>query len=206
MVNALTARPFVKETTPQIPLEKLRQAAEQGHAEAQFRLGVMHGNGDEVDLDHAAAIHWFSQAARQGHESALINLAWVYANGAGVDIDENRARELYLLAANHGSAKAQYIVATMYRFAQYGVEKDLGKALEYYTQSANQGLAKAQLALGKLLIEEPQIEKNDMLALQWLSLAHANGDKKAEDYIKKLLEQMSPEDLAQAEQVITRQT
>jgi TPR repeat protein len=185
-----------------IPLAELQTAAEQGSAEAQFRLGVMHGNGDEVELDYATAVKWFSQAARQGHESALITLAWMYANGAGVDSNEAKARELYLLAADHGSAKAQYVVATLYRFAQYGVEKDIAKALHYYTEAANQGFATAQFALGKLLFEGKLVEQDDMTALQWLSLAHTNGSKRAEDYIKELLKRLSPEQVKQARRAV----
>jgi len=183
----------------------LRRSAEQGNAEAQFRLGVIYGNGDGVDIDHDAAIEWFNQAARQGHENALITLAWMYANGAGIEVDEDRARELYLLAADHGSAKAQYVVATMYRFAQYGVAKDVEKALHYYTQAANQGFATAQFALGKLLVEGKLVAADDVTALQWLTLAHANGSKRAEDYIKELLQRMSPQAVERARAAVLRE-
>lgn len=185
-------------SSSQVPLEQLQQAAEQGNAEAQFRLGVMHGNGDEVPLDYDKALAWFNQAARQGHENALITLAWMYANGTGVDADESRARELYLLAADHGSAKAQYVVGTMYRFAQYGAEKDMAKSVDYYTRAANSGFATAQFALGKLLMEGKSVEKDDVTALQWLMLADQNGSKRAEEYIKHILGQMTPEQIEQA--------
>jgi TPR repeat protein len=183
----------------------LHQSANQGNAEAQFRLGVLYGNGDGVDIDHDKAVEWFSQAARQGHENALITLAWMYANGTGVEADEKRARELYLLAADHGSAKAQYVVATMYRFAQYGVAKDVTKALHYYTRSANQGFATAQFALGKLLVEGKLVEGDDVTALQWLTLAHANGSKRAEAYIKELLQRMSPQEVERARAAVLQE-
>ena len=50
----------------------IRKAAQAGNAEAQFRLGVMFGNGDGVALDYAQAESWFEKAAAQGHENALI--------------------------------------------------------------------------------------------------------------------------------------
>lgn len=183
-------------------MDALHRSAEQGHAEAQFRLGVIYGNGDGVDIDHQKAMSWFSKAARQGHENALITMAWMYANGAGVDADDERARELYLLAADHGSAKAQYVVGTMYRFAQFGAPKDPAKALHYYTASANQGFATAQFALGRMLVEGKLVEKDNITALQWLTLAQANGSKRAEDYIKELLQQMSPEEREKARQAV----
>ncbi len=170
----------------------LRKAAKGGNAEAQFRLGVMFGNGDGVALDYAQAKEWFEKAAAQGHENALITLAWMYANGAGIDTDETRARELYLKAAECGSAKAQYVVGTMYRFAQYGVEKNLRRAVDWYLKAADQGMPTAQFALGKMLMEGKGVVQDDAAALQWLSLAHVNGSKRAEDYVKHLIKRMDP--------------
>ncbi|MCB1774635.1 MAG: sel1 repeat family protein, partial [Gammaproteobacteria bacterium] len=157
----------------------VRKAAKAGNAEAQFRLGVMYGNGDGVALDHDQARDWFERAASQGHENALITLAWMYANGTGVAVDEDRARELYLEAARRGSAKAQYVVATMYRFAQYGIGKDMQAAVEWYLKAADQGMPTAQFALGKMLMEGRGVVRDDAAALQWLSLAHVNGSKRA---------------------------
>lgn len=178
-------------------IARLRHAAEQGNAEAQFRLGVVHGNGDGVELDHDAAVAWFQKAARQGHENALITLAWMYANGTGVAMDEARARDLYLLAADHGSGKAQYVVANMYRFAQFGAEKDVARALHYYRQAADRGFATAQFALGKLLAEGKLVAQDDIAALQWLMLADAGGSKRAGDYIRHLLQRMPADAVAQ---------
>jgi TPR repeat protein len=171
----------------------LRKAAKAGHPEAQFRLGVMYGNGDGVTLDHDQAVAWFEKAAAQGHESALITLAWMYANGTGVDVDESRARELYVLAAEKGSAKAQYVVGTMYRFAQYGAEKDIETAIQWYQRAADQGMPTAQFALGKMLMEGKDVVQDDATALQWLSLAHVNGSKRAGDYVEHLIKRMDPE-------------
>lgn len=170
----------------------IRKSAKAGNPEAQFRLGVMYGNGDGVGLDYEQARSWFEQAAAQGHENALITLAWMYANGTGVDADEGRARKLYMKAAEHGSAKAQYVVGTMYRFAQYGVGKDVEKAVAWYLKAADQGMPTAQFALGKMLMEGKGVMRDDTAALQWLSLAHVNGSKRAEDYVKHLIKRMDP--------------
>ncbi|MDJ0740559.1 MAG: tetratricopeptide repeat protein [Gammaproteobacteria bacterium] len=173
----------------------VRRAARAGNPEAQFRLGVMYGNGDGVGLDYVQALAWFEKAAEQNHENALITMAWMFANGAGVDADEERARELYLRAARLGSAKAQYVVGTMYRFAQYGVAKDVPAAVDWYLKAANQGMATAQFALGKMLMEGKGVMRDDAAALQWLSLAHVNGSKRAEDYVKHLIQRMDAGDV-----------
>ncbi len=179
-------------------LEALRAAAEAGDAEAQYRLGMLYGNGEGVPLDHTRAEHWFTQSARQGHETALLTLAWMYASGAGVEMDDDRARELYLLAADKGSAKAQYVAATMYRFGQHGVEPDMLRAIHYYQLAAQRGEPSAQFALGKLLMEGKHVENDDVLALQWLTLAQAGGNKRAEEYVRHLVQRMQPEQLQRA--------
>ena len=181
----------------------VRKAAKAGNAEAQFRLGVMYGNGDGVALDYEQARSWFEKAVAQGHENALITLAWMFANGTGVEVDEERSRNLYLEAARRGSAKAQYVVATMYRFAQYGLAKDISRAVEWYLKAADQGMPTAQLALGKLLMEGKGVMRDDAAALQWLSLAHVNGSKRAEDYVKQLIRRMDPAEVQAVRQRMT---
>ncbi len=44
-------------------LDALRQAAESGDAESQYRLGMLYGNGEGAELDHGLAEQWFSRAA-----------------------------------------------------------------------------------------------------------------------------------------------
>ena len=58
--------------------------AEQGHASAQYDLGVMYNYGWGVPEDDAEAVRWYRLAAEQGHASAQYNLGAMYANGEGV--------------------------------------------------------------------------------------------------------------------------
>ncbi len=48
-----------------------RKAAEQGYAEAQFRLGLAYGAGVGVPENLLLAVIWFSKAAAQGHVNAM---------------------------------------------------------------------------------------------------------------------------------------
>ena len=41
-------------------------AAQQGHAKAQFFLGVMYAKGEGVKKDEAEAVKWYTKAAQQG--------------------------------------------------------------------------------------------------------------------------------------------
>ncbi len=58
--------------------------AEQGNANAQYHLGVMHQNGEGVSQKYALAVLRYFQAAEQGFALAQRNLGIMYARGDGV--------------------------------------------------------------------------------------------------------------------------
>ena len=51
-------------------LKLWRPLAEQGHAKAQYFLGLMHANGQGVTRDYKEAVRWYRKAAKQGNASA----------------------------------------------------------------------------------------------------------------------------------------
>ncbi len=179
-------------------IEELKQLAQQGNIEAQFRLGLLHASSTQyTPLDYTQAAHWIERAAQQQHVGAQSTLGWLYANGFGVPQDDAEAGRWYLRAAEQGSAKDQYMVATMYRWGRYGVEKDLQKMLDGYQASAQQHFANAQYALGKLLMEGQEVARDDASAFQWLSLAAANGSEVANAALKELMARLPAEQLQQ---------
>jgi len=50
--------------------EWYKKAADQGHARAQYNLGVMYANGEGVEEDDKAAVKWLTKAAEQGLREA----------------------------------------------------------------------------------------------------------------------------------------
>ncbi len=83
-------------------LEVLEPLAAQGHASAQFNLGVLHDVGRGVWQDHALAARWYRLAAKQGHAAAQFNLGGLYFDGQGVPKDLVRAAVWFTLAATAG--------------------------------------------------------------------------------------------------------
>jgi len=51
-----------------------RNAADQGHADAQHRLGLLYVFGRGVKIDSTEAARWFRKAAEQGNAKAQFNL------------------------------------------------------------------------------------------------------------------------------------
>ena len=82
-------------------------AAEQGHAEAQLRLGDMHFNGNGVPQDEDRGAEWYTTASAQGHAQAQCKLGNMHFNGNGVPKDKAMAAEWYTKAAAQGHAEAQ---------------------------------------------------------------------------------------------------
>ena len=59
------------------------KSAEQGNAEAQYNLGLMYYNGEDVEKDFPTAKYWFEKSAEQGNAEAQYKLGDIYYNGQG---------------------------------------------------------------------------------------------------------------------------
>jgi TPR repeat protein len=88
-------------------------AAEQGHADAQYGLGLCYKYGSGVDKDLSEAVKWWLLAAEQGYADAQYGLGWCYENGSGVDKDLSEAFKWYSKAAKQGHAGAKDRLKTL---------------------------------------------------------------------------------------------
>ena len=100
-----------------------RPLAEQGHAQAQYNLGVVYRKGQGVLQDYAVALKWYRLAAEQGFPDAQSDLGFMYDIGQGVPQDYAEAVKWYRLAAEQGHAIAQFNLGIMYDNGQ-GVPQD----------------------------------------------------------------------------------
>ena len=80
--------------------------AEQGHAAAQFFLGVMYNEGQGVLQDYTEAAKWYRKAAEQGDLGAQVSLGVMYNEGQGVLPDYTEAAKWFRRAAEQGDARA----------------------------------------------------------------------------------------------------
>lgn len=92
-----------REATP----EELGKMAEHGDAEAQWRLGNLHRDGDGVRQSDVEAIEWFRRAAEQKYVPALSALGLQYWSGRGVKQDYNKAYFWYDVALAQGDENAE---------------------------------------------------------------------------------------------------
>lgn len=97
----------VLDNDPEMAAGWFFRAAEQGHADAQFNLGLMYANGEGVGQDMMQAVELFKKAAEQGHVDAQNNLGAMYFTGEGVARDEKKAIEWFEKAAAQGNEDAR---------------------------------------------------------------------------------------------------
>lgn len=125
------------------------KAAAQGHAGAQFNLGLFCLQGRPKAggaKDAAGALRWLELAAAQGDGGALFVLGDLYAGGSVVAADAARAFSYYLKGAEKGDARAQRAAASCYAVGQ-GTAVDEVQALRWLTAAAAQGDAEAMYNL-----------------------------------------------------------
>ena len=112
-------------------LKELKPLAEQGDAEAQWRLGSMYWTGDGVPEDKKEAVRWYTLAAEQGNAFGQYDLGIMYAFGEGVPEDDKEAFRLWSLAAEQGHVGAHFNLGLMYARGE-GVIQDYVKAYMWW--------------------------------------------------------------------------
>ena len=160
-------------------LREWRPLAEQGHAEAQFRLGFLYVRGLDVPQDDTLAAKWYRKAAEQGQVQAQLALAGWHARCGG------NIGPLCLLRM--GSPNLDYT-----------------EAAKWYRLAAEQGNAEAQLNLGIMSTEGLGVPQDYVMAHKWLNLAAAQGGRTRDTAVKvrdAVAAKMTPEQNFEAQRL-----
>jgi len=181
-----------------------RKAADQGVANAQYRLGEIYDNSYSnivygVPKDSAQAVMWFRKAAEQGNTDAQISLGKMYYRGEGVPKDVTQAVAWFRKAAEQGNSDAQAGLGSMYDNGE-GVPKDAVQAVTWFRKAAEQGNANAQNNLGVLYDNGGGVPKDSAQAVTWFRKAAEQGDAGAQRNLGLMYDNGRgvPKDAAQA--------
>jgi TPR repeat protein len=147
-----------------------RQAADQGNAFAQTKVGMIYLNGLGIAPDYAQAMMWFRKAALQGNAEAQTNISKMYANGLGVARDYAQAMSWIRKAADQGYANAQVIVGSYFDDGR-GVAQDYAQAMNWYRKAADQGNAAAEHLLGLMYMSGHGTAPDYARAMTWFRKA-----------------------------------
>lgn len=184
-------------------IEWYSKAAGQGHAEAQYKLGICYAEGRGVKEDWQKAIEFFKKIQDKldslniyEDDKAFIKNALLAEKGdpeaqyqLGKHCYSNwhfgKAIGWYTKAAEQGHAEAQYALGAFYS-KDDDIEQDWQKAIGWYTKAAEQGHAEAQYALGMCYTKGEGVEEDWKKAVEWfknvqdkLDSLNIDEDKKA---------------------------
>ena len=146
--------------------------AEQGSADAAFRLAQLYDLGFGVEYNPDEVVKWLSMASEQGHTSAQFMLAEIYRIGKGVRVDNNKAFALYSVAAENGHPQAMYQLASIYYLGE-NVEKNLFLSAFWFYRASEDLNSAAQKQIAKDLygsVFESLSDKEKLSLLKLLSL------------------------------------
>ena len=120
-----------------------KRLAEQGHAGAQYSLGMRYYLGEGTLTDKKKAFYWFTQAAEQGLADAQHNLGILYYLGEGTLTDKKKAFYWFTQAAEQGDAQAQYKLGILYYVGE-GTSADMKQAACWIKKAYENGFENAK--------------------------------------------------------------
>ena len=148
----------------------LRQDAEQGNPDAQYRLGMCYlkGHGHGIRREKEKAVHWFHEAAVLGHADAQYQLGDCFLCARGVDQNDGEAAKWFSKAAEQGNKDAtQKLPALLQRINEEAairkaVQERWTKAIKKFREAAQKGNAEAQYQLGLIYSGESDMLRKEV--------------------------------------------
>ncbi len=156
-------------------VELFRQAAELGHANAQYHLGYAYLEGLGIEPDLGEAQTWLTQAAEAGNAQAMSHLALSYRAPYSNPPQPGKARAWYEKAHAAGRADALAYIGYMYQEGELGSPEgstedadsnatdtaNMSRALEYFERAAAEGSMLAKVNLGQIYLTRDANPKPD---------------------------------------------
>lgn len=181
-----------EDSDPKEALRWYRRAAEQGHADAQFALGLMYYEGRGVQENHAEAAIWLHQAVENGSTIALYNLAFQYQYGEGVPKDLTKAEELYVAyISRDGDIDSGFVesqLGKLYRDVD-NPDRDVSKAHSYFLSASEYGSVESMVALGDIYREGcSDIPRDFNESISWYRKAADKGSREAQFKLAEMYE------------------
>lgn len=177
-------------------LHKLREEAEQGDADAQFRLGYSYYKGGDRGLsvriapDYKEAAKWIRMAAEQGHVEAQFQFGIMYDlihYESPLTRSCVEAVRWYRKAAEQGHLDAQRRLGHIYSghklpfwLCPKGIEQDFKEAVKWYRKAAEQGHVGSQFYLGVMYSKGQGVPQDYGEAMRWTQKAAEQGEASAQ--------------------------
>ncbi len=123
-------------------IKELEGLADNGDAEAQYKMGARYISGNGVKKDVKRAIDLFNKSAAQDYTRSLYILGKLYWDGIYIKKNDGKAIEWFEKAARKGHGKSQYNLAVI--FSRYLNNKEfLIKSYAWFSVVAKRGHPRA---------------------------------------------------------------
>jgi hypothetical protein len=122
------------------------ELADEGNADAQYALGIMHLKKEAQDSQDSKAFRYLVEAAKKQHVASMFNLGVAYWEGRGVIRQPEKALNWWEVAAQRDDAGAQFNLGLAYYIGE-GRDQNTAKAIYWAQQAANNGHPQAQALL-----------------------------------------------------------
>lgn len=140
-----------KEEIKSFNLNELIKLAENGDANAQFKLGSCYYSGKHgVPINYEECVKWWTIAANNGDLSSQMNLGTIYAEGRIVTQNQKNAILWLEKAVAQGDSQAMYNLGLCFLPAPQGIpglNKDVQLGITYLKEAAEKGLPEAMFEL-----------------------------------------------------------
>ena len=153
--------------------------------------------------DYETSLAECQPLAEEGNATAQFCVGRLYANGFGVPMNDDLALRWYGLAAEQGYSEAQLNLGLMHANG-WGVEMNDQEAAKWYRLAAEQGLVAAQTSLAMLCYKGRGVEQDLLEAYMWYDIAIQLGDLDSSIKRDDVANDLSPEQVATAQQMATR--
>jgi uncharacterized protein len=151
-------------------LQTLRRLADDGNADAMFRLGRLYAAGVGVERNDATAVQWFQKGAAGGNLNATTSLAVAFLEARGTARDQQEGLRLLRLAAGKDHLEAMYRLGVILAEGKI-TNKDTAEALRLFTKGADAGFMPAMLELAHLYNTGEGAQADPVKAATWYKRA-----------------------------------
>jgi TPR repeat protein len=163
------------------------KAAEAGHAEAQYKAGLIYRHSSDLALDGSKAHEWLLKAAQEGHRKAQKELSRRYADDVIKDVGEIERRAWLHAAAKNGDIQAQNDLMKEHFECKDNDSKvsrniiNLPEARRWFFAQAYQG----DFGDPQYDVVPNVLYRDDFEALKWMRRAESLGYRYAEESIRE---------------------
>ena len=178
----------------------MKEAADQGAAEAFHALGILYRRGIGVDKDGGKWEEYMTEAGEQWLRPAMTDLLDTYRDGdPDLGIEPDKGKHLYWLekTAEDGLPLSIISMAQIYRHGyDYDVEVDIEKSFEWLMQAVELDNLGAQRMAGEYYEKGMAVEQDLVKAYMMYDLAGTASIEQREAVAERMTEEQIQEAIA----------